>query len=93
MSGGHFNYQQYRLRDIASEIEELIAHNDDDSKDEFGNIRGNFYGRHTIEKFREAVKLLKIAEVYVQRIDWLVSGDDGEDTFHDRLQEDLEKIS
>lgn len=93
MSGGHFNYQQYRLRDIASEIEELIARNNDESKDEFSDTRGNFYDSHTIEKFRDAIKFLKIAEVYAQRIDWLVSGDDGEDTFHERLKEDLEKIS
>lgn len=31
-------------------------------------------------------------EVYVQRIDWLASGDDGEDSFHKRLEADLEKL-
>ena len=26
---------------------------------------------------------------YTQRIDWLVSGDDGEDSFHSRLKKEL----
>ena len=35
---------------------------------------------------------LKIAQVYVQRIDWLVSDDDGEDSFHSRLNKELSEI-
>jgi hypothetical protein len=45
-----------------------------------------------IQKFREALKILREAEVYAQRIDWLISHDDGEETFLRRLKEDLEKI-
>jgi len=36
--------------------------------------------------------LLRKAEIYAQRIDWLVSGDDGNDTFLKRLEEDLNKL-
>jgi hypothetical protein len=32
-----------------------------------------------------------MAQIYTQRIDWLVSGDDGEDSFRERLKEDLEE--
>jgi hypothetical protein len=28
----------------------------------------------------------------MQRIDWLLSGDDGEESFIERLKEDLEKL-
>ena len=35
---------------------------------------------------------LKIAQVYAQRVDWLVSGDDGEDSFHSRLNKELSEI-
>lgn len=35
---------------------------------------------------------MKQAEVYAQRIDWLLSGDDGEESFHERLKEDLDKL-
>lgn len=83
MSGGHFDYQQYRLTDIASSIEEAIAHN---VSDEYA------FTPETIAEFRKAVKLLRVAQVYAQRIDWLLSGDDGEDTFHERLAADLAEL-
>ena len=50
------------------------------------------YTEETLAEFRKAIEVLKQAEVYAQRIDWLLSGDDGEDNFHERLKEDLEKL-
>lgn len=50
------------------------------------------YTEETLAEFRKAVEILKQAEVYAQRIDWLLSGDDGEESFHERLKEDLEKL-
>jgi hypothetical protein len=88
MSGGHFDYKQYQIEDIADEIEELIE--DNLFKDEYGYCRN--YSEKTLDKFVEAVKALRIAEVYATRVDWLVSGDDGEDTFHQRLRADLSEI-
>ena len=35
---------------------------------------------------------LKMAHTMVQRIDWFLSGDDGEDSFYRRLQTDLSEI-
>ena len=34
---------------------------------------------------------LNLAGIYTQRLDWLFSGDDGEDSFFERLEEELEK--
>lgn len=81
MSGGHFNYNQSNISDIANEIERLILTNDPT----------NWYGYspETLEEFKKAVILLREAYIYVHRIDWLISGDDGEVTFHERLKEDL----
>jgi len=42
---------------------------------------------------RDAVKQLKIAAVYAQRIDWFLSGDDSEETFIERLTKDLEDLN
>jgi hypothetical protein len=50
------------------------------------------YSQETIRLFQDAYIKCKEAGVYAQRVDWLVSGDDGEDTFHHRLAEDLEKL-
>ncbi len=47
------------------------------------------YSDETFEKFEEALVTLKKAHIYTQRIDWLLSGDDGEYNFHERLKEEL----
>lgn len=89
MSGGHFDYAQYRLNDIASSIDELIARNDDASMNEYGDTRGAGYSNETIEKFKEASETLRRAEAMAQRVDWLVSGDDGEESFHSRWAKEV----
>jgi hypothetical protein len=91
MSGGHFEYQQYRIEDIARGIEELVESNDDESLNEWGDRRGRGYSAETIEKFKIAVDTLRRAAIMAQRVDWLVSGDDGEDSFHRRWAEELEE--
>ena len=86
MSGGHFDYAQHHICDIVQEIEHLIEING--SVDDYGyEIK---YSEEVIEEFKKGIKALKIAETYAQRIDWLVSGDDGEETFFKRLRKDLE---
>jgi hypothetical protein len=92
MSGGHFDYQQYRLHDIAQQIAELIESNDDTTRNSYGETTGHGFTAETIARFREAVRFLRIAEIYAQRVDWLVSCDDGEDSFHKRLADDLAKV-
>jgi len=42
-----------------------------------------------IEKFKEAVEALKKAYTYAHRIDWLLSGDDVEESFLRKLKEEL----
>lgn len=80
MSGGHFDYAQYRISDIAFEVKELIETNKYE------------YSIETLDKFKIALKLLMRAQVAAQRIDWLVSGDDGEDTFHERWDDDMNEV-
>ena len=92
MSGGHFDYKQWHIVNIIDEIEELISSNDDESLNEWGDKRGKFYSEQTIEEFENAVGFLQLAYVYAQRVDWLVSGDDGEDSFHSRLKWELEHL-
>jgi hypothetical protein len=50
------------------------------------------YPDDVIEEFKKGLDILRRAQVYAQRIDWLVSGDDGEESFHERLKEDLDKL-
>ena len=93
MSGGYFDYDQYKIGYIADQVEQLILSNKDENKDEYGYLLGRNYSTETIEKFKEGLKYLRLAEIYTQRIDWLVSGDDGEDTFVVRLETDLKELT
>ena len=92
MSGGHFQYEQYKIGYIADEVEDLIVHNGSEEKDEWGYHKHSNFTPETIDEFKQALILLRMAQVYAHRIDWLVSGDDGEDSFHNRLKHDLEKL-
>ena len=89
MSGGHFNYDQYKIGQIADMVEQLIISNDSQELNEWGDTKGLGYSKQTIAAFNQGLHLLKLAQIYAQRIDWLVSCDDGEDTFYRRLDKDL----
>lgn len=166
MSGGAFDYVQYRLKDITSRIEDEVYHATKerpkkvkrhsvsmrekvseghyiyyirfykyefqsikeakeyftkkrnykilDEKEDFlliEDIKGKIYEAHyfeyeeyeiedyypdyskeTLQEFKNAIKILKQAEIYAQRIDWLISGDDSEETFHERLKKELNEL-
>ena len=108
MSGGAFDYDQYKIGYIADQIEEVIVKNglektreelkneswrDDSWYDKYPEDKFHYkYPDEVIEKMKEAVKALKIAQEYAQRVDWLLSGDDGEESFLSRLEENLKKI-
>lgn len=109
MSGGRFNYDQYKIGEIAEDIQKTIDNNGLKLDEELIKENQRWYGQdyyerfpedlyhykypdNIIEKFKEAVDILKKAEIYAQRIDWLLSGDDGEKSFIERLKEDLDKL-
>ena len=92
MSGGHFQYKQWEIGNIADEVEQLILDNDSQDTNEYGDRIGCHFTPETIVEFKKGLEILRMAHIYAQRIDWLVSGDDGEDSFHRRLKNDLEKL-
>lgn len=79
MSGGHFDYNQYRIEEIADDIDRLIRTN---------NSRRD-YPPDILNKFREAEHTLRQAADMVQRVDWLVSCDDGEESFRNRWAKEV----
>jgi hypothetical protein len=89
MSGGHFNYTQFHIKDIADQIHDEIVVNDSTEKNGFGEDIGNHYPPEIIAKFKEAVATLNRASNMAHRIDWLLSGDDSEETFLKRWDEEL----
>lgn len=109
MSGGHFDYIQYRFTDMYEDIEKVISKNgieksleqikadnpwlDLSDKQQLEWYKYDYnYPTEVIEKFKEGSELIKKAQVYAQRIDWLLSGDDGEESFLQRLKDDLNKL-
>ena len=91
MSGGHFDYNQYRIDQIAEDIEQLIRDNEDETLDEWGSKRGKFYKPEIIAKFKETARTLRRAAAMAQRVDWLVSGDDGPECFLRRWEKEVPK--
>ena len=108
MSGGHWNYLQYRLTDVAEDIDKLIEQNgkpkteeelkeetwrDEDWYNKYPEDRYYYeYDEDVIEQFKKAAHAIRIAQIYMQRMDWLLSGDDGEESFLRRIDEDLKKL-
>jgi hypothetical protein len=101
MSGGHFNYDQRRIDPIADDIQREIDNNgrlltEEERKDYFlfdGEKPTHHYEypEEVIAEFKKGVEYLRLAAIYAQRIDWLLSGDDGEESFLERLKEELDE--
>ena len=108
MSGGRWSYVQYNFTDIIEDLKSLIYKNgklktsdelreeswrDSEWYEKYPEYKYHYkYPDEVIEKFKEGIKIIEKAQVYAQRFDWLLSGDDGEDNFLERLEEDLEKL-
>ena len=87
MSGGAFDHQDYIIDAIADRINDELWRKEEDREEWM-----DWYEPETLEEFRKAVKLLCRASVYARRIDYLLSGDDSQDTFRERLKHDLAEL-
>lgn len=87
MSGGYFDYKQFEISRIVEQIEDVVYKCKNPEEAEYAR---NF-DAVTIENMEKAIFFLEIAEIYTCRIDWLLSGDDGEETFKKRLYVELEE--
>jgi hypothetical protein len=108
MSGGHWDYLQYRFTDVVEDIQNIVERNGKEkTREELKNEswrdpewyekypEDKFHHKYpdeVIKEFNKGAEIIKKAQVYMQRIDWLLSGDDGEESFIKRLKEDLEKL-
>ena len=89
MSGGTFDYYQHRIRDIYETIESYIELQG--KKDEWGDEHQTFEPE-VLKQLQDAIECLKKAYVYAHRVDWFLAGDDGEESFIERLKSDLSKL-
>lgn len=94
MSGGHFDYDQYKIGYIADSVEQIILKNGE-KRERCEPWESEYYYNYppeVIEKFKEGLDIIRKAEIYAQRIDWLVCGDDGPESFLRRLEQDLKNL-
>lgn len=75
MSGGYFDYQQYHIEATADSIDQIIREHD--------------FKPETLERLKEAAHTLRQAAEMAQRVDWLVSCDDSEDSFLERWKKEV----
>jgi hypothetical protein len=106
MSGGTFDYNQRRIREIADRVEYEIAisgqpkterelkeeswRNDDWYKNYPEDLNHYAFPDEIMAEFKKGYEILRKAEIYAQRMDWYLAGDDGEDSFLERLKEELD---
>lgn len=50
------------------------------------------YSEDTLREFENAIRVLRHAEIYARRFDRLICGDDSEETFHERLKDELNEL-
>lgn len=100
-------YVQHRLTEVIETINSIIEKNGkektiDEMKDEsYGGL--DYYEKYlenklhykypdeVIEEFKKGLKIISDAQIYIRRIDYLICGDDGNETFLERLHEELKK--
>lgn len=105
MSGGFFEYRQHQIRNIWEYLENQLDRQGRERTKEEMVFSKDYYEDYPEEKFhitfpegvqdvmKRAIECLKTAEIYTQRLDWYLSGDDGEQTLYERLKEDLQKLN
>ncbi len=94
MSGGFFEYNQYKIYQIAEDLEHVILNNGKkrENKEPWEDDYHREYPPEVIAKFKEGLEYLKKAHIYAHRIDRLLCADDGEESFLERLESDLSKL-
>ena len=105
MSGGRFDYKQWHIGNIADNIEQEVILSgkpiprnrwDYFMRREYEETHKqpmNYaYPESVLRRMEEAVYALKRAAIYAQRTDYLLSGDDSEKSFEERLKKELAEL-
>lgn len=79
-------YTQYQLGLIADEVEGVIKINGT------GHEADRGYNSNTINVMKRAIRWFKVSEVYISRIDSLLSGKDTEARFILKTADDLTRL-
>jgi hypothetical protein len=89
MSGGTFGYSQYSIKEIYETIEYHLE--EQGTETEYGGEHP-IYEQQVLKHLQDAIECLKKAYVYAHRVDWFLAGDDGNENFIRRLNEELNEL-
>ena len=106
MSGGFFDYKEWHINCIAEQIEqEVILSGKPIPRKKWEYWQMERFKEHpeeavnyefpepVIRKMEEAIYALRAAAIYAKRVDYLISGDDGEESFISRIKEELDELN
>lgn len=82
MSGGSFDYAFHRIEDMADKLAEKIA--GDETEDSTGCA---YHHPDTIARLKRCEHLIRIAAKLAREVEWFYSGDTGEDSFAQRMDQ------
>ncbi len=76
MSGGAFDYLQFRIDDCAFDVKQKVVDYDKTCTEQ------------TLVRIKKCADSLEKVGKMLQRVDYFVAGDDGEESFNRRWEED-----
>jgi hypothetical protein len=88
MSGGSFDYDCFKISQFADNLKARLASNKD-KDNEFGWCPD--FNEETIDLLKQSHKIIDMAGRIAHHIEWLYSGDHGEDTFKELMDEEILK--
>lgn len=90
MSGGHWDGREFSMTMIADDLAHVIENNDDKTLNEWGNPIGRGYSEETLARIKQVEATLRVLKRAVHHIDYLLSGDHGEESFNKAWARDIE---
>lgn len=90
MSGGHWDGRQFVMTEVADDLDHVVETNDDETLNGWGDRKGKGYSKETLDRIKKTALALRTLERAVHHIDYLLSGDHGEDTFDAAWRRDVE---
>lgn len=96
MSGGFFDYNEWHIDDVAERLENEIENNlvmpEYFSEEQWEKRGRKRYSEEVYSELVKGLKILRTAALYAHRIDYLLSGDDSEESFLRRLKKGLDDV-
>jgi hypothetical protein len=92
MSGGHFNHKQFAFAEIAEQISDVLETEANPGVNQWGERTDYGFRPDTLDNIKSILMLVKIAQVYVSELDYLLSSDTSEDSFFSNINDRLDAL-